>query len=323
MKEEINKKIRIFEELKKIDKKIICVAPKYSKKYLLRIYKNGGLFGEISDKETSKSKLISEAYAKHCSDIKKQDKLKEYIINAKNEDDVISTFLNQEYLQLANEAFNNKWKKQNDNKKNNNSKAKSKERNIENEILSKFMKTNKDFITIDMEVQCPSEWFKNMRDDKEIEKIDSSMKRKLTDGPRFDIISFSKDGIGIIELKCDNDNYDNILSHYAHLKHVLCNEYAKEEFFKDMRRRIDILMKYNLINKELVKKYEKNVFNEEKLWCGILFVFGELKGSVKIAKELENCEKINEIKFLYSPSIDKIDFNNWKKYKDFISLGDN
>ena len=74
----------------------------------LRIYKKGGNFGKISISDDNKSKLIDKKYAKHCSNTKK---LETYIDNAKKDEEVVKTLLNEEYLKLANEAFSNKWKK--------------------------------------------------------------------------------------------------------------------------------------------------------------------------------------------------------------------
>lgn len=326
MIEDVIRKKELCKKLIKMDDEIVIVAPAYGDKNQLRIYKNGGLFGKISHRETYinvKSELMTETYAKYCSNEKK---LNEFIKKAKNEEDIIETFFNGEYLGLAKEALDNKWKKE----KNNNVKKepKLKERNIETRIMRNFMHTNYDFITIDMEVQCPKEWFNNMTKDAEISFIKEKLKtinkkgeikEGLTEMPRFDIISFSDDGIGIIELKVDNDNTQNISSHYAHMKHLLNNEKGKKYFLREIKRRIAYLKKYDLVNEKIINKYEKEIFDNQKLWCGFLFIGGKKDDSIKIAKELENYEKINELKFLYCADFDEIDFKKWVNYKDFIT----
>ena len=283
----------------------------------LRIYKKGGSFGIISISDDNKSKLIDRKYAKYCSN---SQKLENYISEAKKDEDVVNTLLNEEYLKLANEAFSNKWKKKNENKE--------AERDVETKIMRKYMNADNDFITIDMEVKCPEKWFETMTNDKEIEEIEKKLKKidangkeknGLTYNAKFDIISFSEEGIGIIELKVENENTDNIESHYAHMKHVMNDENTKIAFLNEIKRRIPYLKKYKLIKDEIINKYEKDIFDNKKLWCGFLFVGGDKNAIINTAKKLENYEKINDIKFLYSPDTESLDFKNWTNYQNFIN----
>ena len=312
--EEILKKKYLIKYLATMDNEIVIVSPDYTKKNKMRIYKNGGLYGKIAHRDKSKnlkSELMTKEYAKYCSN---ESKLKEFINSANNEEDIIETFYKKEYLELAKEALNNKWKKEKDDRL--------KERNIETKIMRKFMKYNNGFITIDMEMACPKKWFQDMIKDSEIKNIKEKLEYKngkLTLIPRFDIISFSNEGIGIIELKVDNENTENISSHYAHMKYILNDKNAKISFLNEIKRRLYYLKKYELVNEKIINKYENEIFENQKIWCGFLFVGGERKEIIeKIVTELGNYEDINKIKFMYCSNFEEIDFSKWLTYKSFI-----
>ena len=152
--DEILKKKDLIKYLATMDNEIVIVSPDYTDKNKMRIYKNGGLYGKIAHRDkfkNLKSELMTKEYAKYCSN---ESKLKEFINFANSEEDIIETFYKKEYLELAKEALNNKWKKEKDDRL--------KERNIETKIMRKFMKSNNGFITIDMEMACPQKWFQDM-----------------------------------------------------------------------------------------------------------------------------------------------------------------
>lgn len=110
------------------------------------------------------------------------------------------------------------------------------------------MISENDWVALDMEFQCPGSWFEKMNSDKEINKFSKKKKgnQEITKRPRFDIITFSKEGIGIIELKVDNENCDNILSHYCHMKHILNNKESKTKFVDEIYRRIEYLKEFEI-----------------------------------------------------------------------------
>ena len=298
-------KKELCKKILKLDKdNIVIVGPDYTNKNKIRVYNNGGRIAYIYvGNRGSNSELMSIAYAdpKYC---KEHNKLSGIITSTTDEVSFEKNILDKEYYLLSKEALTNRWVKS---KKNEEGKAILRERNIETQIMKKFMKAQGDIITIDMEVQCPRKWFENMENDAEIKKL--MKKQKITKQPRFDIITFSKDGIGIIELKVDNENCENIISHYAHMKHVLNN---REDFMKEIRRRIKYLKEYDLINSDLVDKYEKQVFEnkEKKLWCGFLFVRGGKEECIKNMKKLENLSDVDKIKFMYYEDVESIDFKN-------------
>ena len=312
--DEILKKKNLVKYLESIDNEIVIVAPDYTHKNKMRIYKNGGLFGKIAHRENFKnlnSELMTKKYEKYCSN---ESKLREFIDSANNEEDIIKTFYQKEYLELAQNALNNKWKKEKNDKP--------KERNIETKIMRKFMNSNNGFITIDMEMACPKKWFQDMIKDSEIKKIQEKLehkKIKLTKIPRFDIISFSHDGIGIIELKVDNENTENISSHYAHMKYILNNNNTKTSFLNEIKRRLYYLKKYELVNEKIINEYENKIFENQEIWCGFLYVGGERKEIIEeIVTELGNYEAINKLRFMYCSNFEEIDFSKWLTYRSFI-----
>ena len=289
----------ICKKMMDLNEKIVIVGPtlgkdtdkEKEKEKKLRVYYKGGLLAKIDI--DGKIELMDKGYAKnvYCSN---PEKLKEFIANP-----TIETISNSLFLNLAEEAFDRRWKKE-------------AERNVETQIVRKHMLTNEEWMIIDMEFQCPPSWFNNIDSDKELKSIENK-----TDREKFDLISFSKEGIGIIELKVNNKHCDNICSHYAHMKHILNN---KDKFMKEIYRRITYLQENELINSEIIDKYREQIFNEEKLWCGFLFVGGEKSKSIEIIKPFEQFEIIDKLKFLYCDfnQIDLLDINNMQNYTEFI-----
>ena len=281
----------------------------------LRVYYRGGRLADIyaGPSKNGKSTLMSKAYKEQFKDnIEKKEKFEKIVKDAvSNDDNLLEVLSDKEKFQLIKEAFEKKWTKVKDSQK---------ERDVETQIMRNFMISENDWIAVDMEFKCPGSWFEKMDSDKEIE--DMKENNEITDSPKFDIITISKEGIGIIELKVDNENCDNILSHYAHMKHILNNKESKTKFINEIHRRIDYLQKIELINSKIIDKYGDQIFNEEKLWCGFLFVGGGKSRSVKIVNELENKEFTNNLKFMYCDfnEIDSLNINNMQKYTEFTTI---
>lgn len=294
----------ICKKMMDLNEKIVIVGPplgkdtdkEKEKETKLRVYYKGGLLAKIDI--DGKIELMDEGYAKniYCSN---PEKLKEFIANP-----TIETISNSLFLNLAEEAFDRRWKKE-------------AERNVETQIVRKHMLTDEEWMIIDMEFQCPPSWFNNIDSDNELKNIENK-----TDREKFDLISFSKEGIGIIELKVNNKHCDNICSHYAHMKHILNNKESKTKFINEIHRRIDYLQKNELINSKIIDKYSDQIFNEEKLWCGFLFVGGGKSGSAKIVKELGNKEFTDNLKFMYCDfnEIDSLNINNMQNYTEFLTI---
>ena len=290
---------------------IVIVGPDCTERRMLRVYNSGGRIARIyvGDKKDKKSELMSMGYVNWCK--KDANKLKNILKNATTEEKITNAILSKDYLDLSQDAVNNRHGTKN--KKSNNDNKEQKERNIETQIVKKFMNSKGNWIAIDMEVQCPKAWFENMKSDEEINKLG----KIITEQPRFDIISFSKEGIGIIELKVNNENCDNLLSHYAHMKHILNN---KDKFMKEIYRRIKYLKENELINSEIIDKYGKQIFNEKKLWCGFLFVGGDKSKSINLIEQFNKFEIRDKLKFMYCDfnEIDLLNINNMQNYSDFI-----
>ncbi len=296
------------------NKKIVIVGPDCSNKNKLRVYNTGGRVARIYvGKRNGKSELMDIEYAKYCK--KDANKLKRIIEKATTEEQITNTLLSKDYQELSQDAVDHRYgkkaKKEDDDK----------ERNIETQIMKRFMNAENGWIAIDMEVQCPRKWFENMEYDREIKELVGNKKNKITKQPKFDIITFSKEGIGIIELKVNNENCDNILSHYCHMKHILKNKDSKNKFIEEIETRIDYLIKYGLINKNIIDQYSKQIFSEKKLWCGFLFVGGNKSDSIRIVERLEGKEFINNLKFMYCDNdeskIKILNINNMQNYTEF------
>ncbi len=324
-------KKEICKKIKEINHKIVIVGPTLKDENdpdtHLRVYYKGGRLANIGTGKREKSALMSKKYENQFKDnIEKTKKFNDIRKKAaSNEENLIKVLSNKENFKLINEAFERKWQKMTKKEKNN-----QKERDVETQIMSNFMISENDWIAVDMEFQCPSSWFEKMDSDKEIKKfIDMEHKKgnkKITKKPKFDIIMISKDGIGIIELKVNNENCDNILSHYCHMKHILNNEESKDKFITEIYRRIKYLQENELINSEIIDKYGKQFFNEKKLWCGFLFVGGGKSESVKIIRgleeKLEEKEFIKNLNFMYCDNdeskIKTLNINHMQNYNDFI-----
>ena len=300
------------------NKKIVIVGPDFSHKNKLRVYNTGGRIARIYvGNRNGKSELMDKKYATYCE--KDAKKLERIIINATTEEQITNTILSKDYQELSQDAVDNRYgkkaKKEDDDK----------ERNVETQILKRFMNAENEWIAIDMEFQCPRKWFENMKNDKEIKKLLEDKKNKITIQPKFDIITFSKEGIGIIELKVNNENCDNILSHYCHMKHILKNKDVTKNFIDEIFiNRIDHLINNGLINKNIIDKYREQIFNEKKLWCGFLFVGGNKSKSINLLNPFRQLEIKDKLKFLYCDfnDLDLLNINNMQNYNDFINESD-
>ena len=250
-------------------KPIVVTGPDFTQKNKLRVYLNGGLIGKISVGK-GKNDLLSSDYKNYANGY--ADDLK-----PKKGKDTLDTLVSTEYLNAAAFATNNRFMKSNSN-----SEAE-KERNIETQIVTKYMyHPRSNWRVIDMEVQCPKKWLD-----------DAKLSPKTTRSPRFDLVVYSSEdkSIGIVELKVDNENCQNLLGHYEHMCHIA----SKKEFVNEMIRRTEILKKYKVIDTDI------SIASDKKVWFGYLFVGGDENDSRnKIKKELGSIKDISsDCKFLY------------------------
>lgn len=292
----------ICSKLKQNEGVVIC-APSYTEKNKLRVYLNGGLIGKIYfGNRNGKSNLMSNKYQENYMNTSMELRYKKLVKNAKSNEDILKILISDEYIKIAEETVNKKFTKKT---------ANSKERLVETKIVDLYMNNNKKINIIDMEVCFPSDYI----DDKKIKSIKSrnNIKEEITKQPRFDMISISDDGIGIIELKVDNKNYSNMIGHFVHMVYALEN---KQDFIDGIINRLNIMSKFGLINKETYDKYK----NCNKIWCGFLFVNGKKESSIKIINnKLKGKLDLNKIKFKYCND-DYIKLENMQNYDEFIKL---
>ncbi len=300
----MDKKKIIEQLLNNKELNIVVVGPDYNDgtKNKLRIYAMGGRIGRIyvGKRNDGKSELIDLDYCNYCSKLK--DILDIDNKENRSNEEIEKILISEDYLKLVKEALSIKWKKKSENEK---------ERDIETKIVKNFMKTENDWAIIDMEVQCPKEWLKTF--------IPSYFDE--TKQPRFDLIVLNNQGLGIIELKVNNENCENLKGHYEHMAYIQRNP---DLFIKEMNRRIKILHKNELISDKTMAIFEKQKDNF-KIWCGFLFVGGGIEKSQKIVKD--NLTQLNQedkaiknFKYLYCEDIKDLNLNEMILYKDFIAL---
>lgn len=285
-------------------KPIVIVGPDCTDKNKLRVYVNGGLLGKIYTGKHPKGKteLLNESYDDYYP---KTGELKTIIKEAqenKNQNDVLK---NPKYLEMGIKAIEERFaSKKRDDKKQGDSE---KERHVESGIVKKYMNTIYEWAIIDMEAQFSYTWFPKAKFSKE-----------TTKSPRFDLIVINENGIGIVELKVNNENCENMLSHYEHMEYVLAHP---KKFHDEFIRRINKLKEFKLINEKIVQNMDAMLqCGDIPLWCGFLFVGGGIEGAQKIVRVIEKKEKINDIKFLYCDQYDleKLDMNKMVSYTEFI-----
>lgn len=287
--------MNVNEAIKKLqnDPDIILTGPDCSDPNKLRVYANGGLIGKIyiGNQPKGSTNLINPKYYIHF------EILKDIIENSKTP---LETIVKEEYILACKQAIEKRFGK----KKKDSSEKGEKERHVQTRIVKRFMGKCSDWCIADMEMQCPKSWFKG-----------NKFSINTTKQPRFDMIVLNHDGVGIIELKVNNDNTDNMESHYEHMSYLLTNNEAQKTFLSEINRRVGILCDKGLLDKDVLE------FPRNKLWCGFLFVGGEIRDTKDIVKKLNNKKDADKIKLLYYPSFDveRIDINKAVSYREFIN----
>ena len=267
---------------------VVLCAPAYGAPSLLRVYMNGGNIGKIaiSDKAITTG-IRSSAYAhKHKGEIpdivailKKDSKC--------SEEQRLEALTDTNYLNYAKEATK---------KYSNKANHKDTERTTETLIMD-YHNQESGNAAIDMELQYSIKHFGWTKTKRPGQNYKSEMvyrnktwyneacfdNSKDTKSPRIDLMVLNEEGIGFVELKVDNANCENLGNHIRHMNYILSH---KDTFIQDAERRIGVLKKYGLLEKEM----QNNLSNWEKnhnIWCGILFVgsFEHLSGAKVMIKE--------------------------------------
>ncbi len=285
----------------KQDKDIVIAGPDYTDSNKLRVYVNGGLIGKIyaGDKQNGTHELISTGYFKYYQEETGEKSLEKIVSEAK---EPLSVMVSKDYIRACKNAVESRFGK----KKGDFSKNGEKERHLQTRIVRYFMENGSDFAVTDMEIQCPKKWFTG-----------NSFGKTTTDQPRFDMIVLSNDGVGVIELKVNNDNTDNMLSHYEHMEFLLTNKETKTNFLNEIRRRTQMMINCGLLDEKVIEYLKKN-----DLWCGFLFVGGKLTDSQKLITPFKEKRCVNQLKFLYYPKyeIEDIDFKKTLSFDEFMNL---
>ncbi len=295
--------MEVFEAIEKLrkDPDIVITGPDYSDKNKLRVYAKGGLIGKIfvGTHSNGKSELINPDYFRYYKANGPGQSLEGIVSSSK---DALVTLCDAAYIRACKNALTERYEKKTDEGE--------KERHVQTRIVKHFMNQGTTWCVIDMEMQCPSVWFK-----------DANFSEGTTDQPRFDMIVLNHDGIGVIELKVDNENTKNMESHYEHMAYLLQNEKAQDCFIKEIQRRIGIMEKNGLLCQNA------GSFPQDRIWCGFLFVGGGtkgLQGSIELAESLRKKDFADRLRFLYcqeyssDEAIQSIDINKAHSLEDFI-----
>lgn len=280
------------------DPDIIITGPDCSDTNKLRVYADGGLIGKIyvGKSPNGNSELISPGYYSYSEIEGNKTKLENIVCSSK---DTLSTLISSEYIEACKYAVERRFGK----KKNDFTKQGEKERHVQTRIVKCFMNHSGNWCVADMEMQCPKKWFEG-----------NKFSENTTKQPRFDMVVLNKDGIGIVELKVNNDNADNMESHYEHMEFLLTNSQGRKYFMDEIKRRIDVLSANGLISKGI------DVFPMDRIWCGFLFVEGGVDGARDLARLLKGRKCVDQLKFLYHPSFDitGIDIDKSLYLDDFL-----
>ncbi len=257
--------LRNYEDKESGEKPIVIAPPCLGEPNKLRVYAYGGEIGRIAGPHpNSKCSLLSESYFKYIKDQEEKDKLVG-LINANKTEKLL---MMPDYIKLATKAANIRYK--------------GKERSVENEILKKYMKRGKrDWCVVDMEF-FPSQ-------DLDIGK----------GKPDLVVYDYKKKQFGVVELKYNNENVDNIVKHLHDFKDI---SDKSEEFNKEMKRRVSWLEKFGLIE-NINDKFDL----KSQVWYGFLFVGGDSEKSKKIAKRLQENKDCKKAHFRYVQSVDALE----------------
>ena len=260
-----------FQNGEKKERPIVIVGPDGKTKTKLRVYAYGGCIGRIATRKTDYNQLAkSKAYAKYLETDDQKYKLKK-MQQLKYGEEKGRLLFEPEYLDLilhaARTRFTGEQKEQEERK----------ERCIQTNIVKKHIdkQPSDGWCIVDMEFA--------------ISETNKKTKESLFSKP--DLVVLDKDkGFGLIELKYQNKNMENIDQHDEKLSYVAGSPNVGK-WVKELMRRCEYLENYGLINRELYDSCAK----PESLWYGFLFVGGEKAEFVQRVKEMaEKHPKIKE-----------------------------
>lgn len=269
----------------------IAIAPPcLGEKNKLRIYAYGGEIGRIAGTHPrSKCTVLSDAYIKYLPDEKEREELTQLV--KKYSEKYESLLVMPRYIDLAVKAAKARFA--------------GRERSVENEILYRYMKLGgRNWCVIDME----------FRGSKELD---------LEKG-KPDLVVYDREinQFGIIELKYKNKSTGNKGKHFSDFLEFCCDTEKHIAFNREMKRRVNKLLEFNLTDDILTDWKEEN-----PIWFGFLFVDGDERSSKRIVGELKNnsaWEAGKDIcRFRYVKNVEDLEayglcYNDMESFQQFI-----
>lgn len=278
---------------------VVIVGPSGTKgeEEMLRMYAYGGRIGTIP-MGTGKYGLLDRKYKNHLSNPQDAEKLEKMF----QEEDKKGLIFSEAYLELAVKATKAKF-----------TKAKSKpggkslkERNIQTQIVKQYMAEGTGWRVIDMEFRVPKQ--------EEMEKHS-----------QVDIVVFDEEkGFGLIELKYNNENCDNLDEHCNDYNKICSDRKISEKNEAELIRRAEYLANYKLIDSRYYEKMMeiKNSGSAIGFWYGFLFVGGGKNRSADLVKRMGKAADEEACRFLYVENIDDaidLRYGKMESYAEFIN----
>ena len=257
----------------------------------LRIYSYGGVAGEIGLGKAAGCTLCNRNYFINFGELLNDDERKltsEWIKNSRKKDKEITgnwveeVLDSEEYLNIVLKTIKQKFHKENDTEK---------ERNIQMEILSGGNKRISNWEIVDVETGITKEWIENSS------MIDTVKK------PDFVVYDKSRHQFGIIELKFDNENTNNLEEHYSMFDAVY---HDPDVFIAKICERAKIMSEYGLLD------FDPNDV-QRNVWFGFLFI-----GKGKDGKGIEGARQCINTYLLENISINEIEEDCRFLYADTV-----
>lgn len=280
----------VFKDGENEEQPVIILGPSGSEKTKLRMYAYGGLIGTIPT-GTENYGLLNQEYKKYLSNPQDVEKLEKMF----QEEDKNGLLFSETYLELAVKAAKAKFTKEGKNQK---------ERNIQTQIVKKYMTEGTGWRVIDMEFRVPKQ--------EEMEKHS-----------QVDIVVFDEEkGFGLIELKYNNESCDNLDEHCNDYHKICSDKKISEKNEAELIRRAEYLAKFGLIDPRYYEKMKeiKNSGSPIGFWYGFLFVGGGKNRSTDLVKRMDKAADEEACRFLYVEDIDAIDlrYGKMESYAEFI-----
>ena len=269
----------------------IAIAPPcLGEKNKLRIYAYGGEIGRIAGTHPhSECAVLRDSYIKYLPAEKEREELTQLV--EKYSEKYESLLVMPRYIDLAVKAAKARFA--------------GRERSVENEILRRYMKSGgRNWCVVDME----------FRGSKELD---------LGNG-KPDLVVYDKEinQFGIIELKYKNKSTENKEKHFSDFLKICCEKHI--EFNREMKRRVNKLLEFNLTDNILSDWKEEN-----QVWFGFLFVDGNERNSKRIAGMLKIKNKSaweagkDICRFRYVQNVKDLDahglcYNDMESFQKFI-----